>query len=64
MELGKYRTEIALIRKKLLKKKTLEQIADEIEEDLDYVSTIAELIHENPDSTDLEIYRLYLPETV
>jgi predicted transposase YdaD len=59
---GKYSAEIALIRKKLQKQKSLEQIADEIEEDLQYVSKIAALIQQHPYSTDLEIYQSYTSE--
>jgi hypothetical protein len=61
-ERGKYITEIAQIRKKLQKQKSLEQIADEIEGDIEYVSKIAALIQQHPDSTDLEIYQSYTSE--
>jgi hypothetical protein len=62
-ERGKYVSQIAQIRKKLQKQKSLEQIADEIEEDVEYVSKIAALIQQHPDSTDIEIYQSYTSDT-
>jgi hypothetical protein len=62
--IGEKRGRIAQIRKKLQKQKSLEQIADEIEEDVEYVSKIAALIQQHPDSTDLEIYQSYTSENI
>jgi predicted transposase YdaD len=63
MLIGEKRGRIAQIRKKLQKQKSLEQIADEIEEGVEYVSEIAALIQQHPESTDMEIYQSYISET-
>ena len=49
---------ISLAQKKILKKKTLSQIADELEEDVITIKPIYKLITENPDKTKEEIYKM------
>ena len=49
---------ISLAQKKILKNKTLSQIADELEEDVITIEPIYKLITENPDKTKEEIYKM------
>ena len=49
---------ISLAQKKILKNKTLSQIADELEEDVITIKPIYKLITENPDKTKEEIYKM------
>ena len=49
---------ISLAQKKILKNKTLSQIADELEEDVITIEPIFKLITENPDKTKEEIYKM------
>ena len=49
---------ISLAQKKILKNKTLSQIADELEEDVITIKPIYKLITENPDKTKEEIYQI------
>lgn len=49
---------IALAQKKILKNKTLSQIADELEENIITIEPIYKLIMENPDKTKEEIYKM------
>ena len=49
---------ISLAQKKILKNKTLSQIADELEEDVITIKPIYKLITENPDKTKEEIYNM------
>ena len=47
---------ISLIRKKLIKNKSIEVISEELEEESDYIKKIVEVIQENDSATDAEIY--------
>ena len=49
---------IVQVQKKILKNKTLSQIADELEENVITIEPIYKLIIENPDKTKEEIYRM------
>lgn len=46
---------VAMIKRKLDKKKSLPAISDELELDLTYVREVTDLIHSNPEWTDLQI---------
>ena len=49
---------ISLIRKKLIKSLSIEEIAEFLEEDTEFVRTVAGLIKENPQMRDEEIFEL------
>ena len=50
---------ISQIRKKITKVLPAEEIADMLEEDIDYIRTLSDLISAYPKKTDEEIYKLY-----
>ena len=52
---------IASVQKKVLKNKSIEQIADELEEDIEDVRPIYDAIVANKDKTAEEIYSLMTP---
>ena len=58
IEEGEVSKLIVQIQKKILKNKTLPQIADELEEDVIEIEPIYKLIKDNPDKTKEEIYKM------
>lgn len=61
-EEGKYLTLIAMIQKKLQKGKSLERIADELEEDISVIEPLYDLILANPDADEEDILDLFADE--
>lgn len=62
VERGKLRSLTSVIKKKYLKKKSLEEIADDLEMNTSDIKNIYELISEHTDMTDDEIVKELLPE--
>lgn len=56
MEKGEVLKVISLIRIKLFKKKSPQTIADELEEDIDFVEKVIQILHEDKELTDREVY--------
>lgn len=54
---------IEIIRKKLIKKMSIEDITELLEMDFKYVSHVADLIKENPQKSDLEIAKMICEES-
>lgn len=51
---------IQLIKKKILKSKTLVQIADELEENSETIQSLYDCVNQNLDQSNEEIYKIYI----
>lgn len=60
--IGKLSSEIRTIRKKLAKNMSVSEIAELLELDESYISSIAVFIQNVPDKNDIQIAELYLKE--
>ena len=52
--IGENRKLITMVCKKLIKKKSISQIADELEEDITLIEKICTLIGDNPEKCDID----------
>ena len=58
---GEKKKLISLIRKKIIKNKSLTQTADELEQEIDEIEELYELVKNNMDKSDDELTKLLLP---